>query len=106
MKQTINFYDFERAFVDCDRRDNFSYQGLRVLFDYLEELEDSLGEQIELDVIGLCCDFEELRPEDIAANYGLEQYEGFNADDVYEFLEENTAVCGTTAQGTIVFQVF
>jgi hypothetical protein len=41
------------------RGDQFSYEGLIALFDYLEMLEDDIGEPIELDVIGLCCDYSE-----------------------------------------------
>ena len=58
MKQTVNIYDFERAFKNCDR-DNFSYEGLKALFEYLEEYEDSTGEELELDVIALCCEYAE-----------------------------------------------
>ena len=58
MKQTVNMYDFERAFKNCDR-DNFSYEGLKALFEYLEEYEDSTGEELELDVIALCCEYAE-----------------------------------------------
>jgi len=43
MKQTINFHDFQKAFQDL-RPNNFTYDGLRALFEYLEEL----------DVIELC----------------------------------------------------
>jgi hypothetical protein len=58
MKRTVNTYDFEKAFRDFDR-DNFSYEGLKALFEYLEEYEDSTGEELELDVIGLCCEYAE-----------------------------------------------
>ena len=58
MKQTINEYDFRRAFEQL-RPDQFSYQGLGALFDYFEELEDGIGEEIELDVIGICCEYTE-----------------------------------------------
>ena len=51
-------YDFERAFKNFER-DNFSYDGLKALFEYLEEYEDSTGEEVELDVIALCCDYME-----------------------------------------------
>ena len=51
-------YDFERAFKRCER-DNFSYDGLKALFEYLEEYEDSTGEEVELDVIALCCEYAE-----------------------------------------------
>ena len=59
MKQTVNFYDFDRAFELADRLDNFSYDGRRALFDYLEQYEDDCDIELELDVIGLCCDFTE-----------------------------------------------
>jgi len=36
-----------------NRKTNFSYEGLEILFEYLEELEESTGEEIELDVIAL-----------------------------------------------------
>lgn len=59
MKQTVNVYDFRDAFQACNRADNFSYEGLTALFDYLEQYEEGTGEEYELDVIALCCDFTE-----------------------------------------------
>ena len=59
MKTTVNNYGFHRAFETMNRTTNFSYDGLNALFDYLEEYEESTGEEIELDVIALCCDFTE-----------------------------------------------
>ena len=41
------------------RPDNFSPEGLRRLFDYLNDLSDDLGEDIELDVIAICCEYSE-----------------------------------------------
>ena len=58
MKQSINMYDFERAFKNFER-DNFSYDGLKALFEYLEEYGDGMGEEVELDVIALCCEYME-----------------------------------------------
>ena len=58
MKLSVNMYDFERAFKRYER-DNFSYDGLKALFEYLEEYEDSTGEEVELDVIALCCEYTE-----------------------------------------------
>ena len=59
MKQTINQYDFERAFVKMGRENQFSHEGRKALFEYLEEYEDETGEDVELDVIALCCDYAE-----------------------------------------------
>ena len=58
MKTTVYFSEFCDYFHKI-RPDNFSYQGLRVLFDHIEEIDNSCGEDSELDVIGLCCDFAE-----------------------------------------------
>ncbi len=58
MKQTINFSQFVDSFSDT-YKNNFSYMGKRALFDYLEEYEQSTGEEVELDPIALCCEFTE-----------------------------------------------
>lgn len=74
MKQTVTKYDFIDAFKRV-RPDNFSYAGLEALFDYLEEYEYSTGEEMELDVIAICCDFTEYENlAEFQANYG-EEYE-------------------------------
>ena len=59
MKSTVNIYDFRRGFEDSDRKDQFSYEGQEALFDYLEQFEDDTGEEVEFDVIALCCDYTE-----------------------------------------------
>ena len=57
--KTVNFNDFLEEFRNYGREDQFSYEGKKALFDYLEELSEDLGEPIELDIIGICCDFTE-----------------------------------------------
>ena len=59
MKYTIRSgSDFADRFQKI-RPDQFSRAGLCALFAYLEELERDLGEEIEFDPIGLCCDWTE-----------------------------------------------
>lgn len=73
MYETVRFSDFVDRFHDFDRANQFSYEGLRALFDYLEEYEEETGEQIELDVIALCCDYTEYRNlEEFQDEYGEE----------------------------------
>ena len=75
MIRTINEYDFIDAFKKMGREDNFSYDGLVALYEYLEMLEDDLGQEIELDVIALCCEYTEYdNLEEFQADYG-EDYE-------------------------------
>lgn len=70
MKETINFSQFCDRFRDTNRDNNFTYDGKRALFDYLEALEDDTGEEIELDVIALCCDYTEYKNlEELQENY-------------------------------------
>jgi hypothetical protein len=104
MKTYISQYDFRRAFEEC-RPDNFSYDGLKVLFEYLEEYEMDIGEELELDVIGLCCDFSESTFEDIAALYNVEIDTNENEDEqkqqVIDFLQSEGAYVGETLNSII-----
>ena len=99
MKQTIGLSQFQNAF-DAIRPNNFSYEGLEQLFDYFESYEADTGEEIELDVIAICCEYEESTFEDIAKAYNLDENE-----DILEFLAMNTSVIGHT-DTAIAFQSF
>ena len=57
--KTISFNDFVDEFRNYGREDQFSYEGKKALFDYLNDLSEDIGESIELDIIGICCDFTE-----------------------------------------------
>ena len=55
----VYFNDFLEEFEKHGRKDQFTYEGKKALFNYLNELGEDLGEPIELDVIALCCEFTE-----------------------------------------------
>ena len=97
MKQSVNSYDFERAFVLAGRKDQFSYDGLKALFEYLEDLEDDTGEEIELDVIALCCDYCEYESAlECAKDYPFDIDEDLDEDEqeeaALEYLRDHTTV--------------
>lgn len=101
---------FRDAFRAMGRHGNFSYEGIEILFEYLEELSDSIGEPIELDVIALCCEYSEDSIEDIIDNYRIDVSEADGDEEeiegiVREYLNDNTIVCGETADG-FVYAVF
>jgi hypothetical protein len=104
MKTTVYFSEFCDYFRDI-RPDNFSYQGLRILFDYFEEFEDSTGESIDFDVIAICCDFSEDSFENIADQYGieldLEMGEDYQMQQVIEHLEGEGAYLGDSIHGIV-----
>jgi hypothetical protein len=90
MYQSVNFTDFRDAFRNHDRLDQFSYEGSKILFDYLEQYEQDTGEKIELDVIAICCDFVEVTEEEVRDSYSL----GID-ENVEEYLWDNTSLCGS-----------
>ena len=59
MYQTIGKCQFHDAFKSMGRDNQFSYEGLDALYDYLEQYEEDTGEKIDLDVIALCCEYSE-----------------------------------------------
>lgn len=108
MYQTINTASaFRDEFRACGRADQFSYEGLGLLFDYLEAYEMDSGEEIELDVIALCCEFSEDSPENIRDQYGIDT-EGMDEDEaiaeVIATLEANSAFVGKTDSGAIIYR--
>lgn len=108
MYQTINTAsNFRDEFRACGRADQFSYEALGILFDYLEAYEMDTGEEIELDVVSICCDYTEAAPEDIARSYDMNiqgMDEGQVLDEVIATLEENCAYVGKTDAGAIIYR--
>ena len=70
MIDTITKYSFQNAFHKMGRGEQFSYEGLDALFDYFEMLEEDTDQQIELDVIAICCEYSEYdNLEDLKEDY-------------------------------------
>ena len=67
--QTVNETAFIQAFDDMDRAENFTVPARRALFDYITELAEGSGEPIEMDVIALCCDWQEMTADEIRDEY-------------------------------------
>ena len=116
MKTSVNFYSFREAFRNYDRLDNFPNDGLSVLFDWLKDYENNTNEELELDVIAFCCDFQQMPYEDIAREYNIEiDYSEIEVeyhrqhlkDSVMNYLTDSTCVVGECCEGTeVVFQSF
>lgn len=108
MKTTVCFSEFRDAFQSI-RPDNFSYKAQQILFHYFEQYEEDTGEEIELDVIAVCCDFSEDSYENIADQYGIEldpeMDEDYQKQQVIEHLEGEGAYVGDSING-IVYRNF
>jgi hypothetical protein len=106
MKTTIDIHGFRAAFIQMDRANKFTDEGLRLLFDYLEGVDPDQ----ELNVIELCCIYKEALVEDIASKYDLDLSSCNTFDDVVEenirievrkMLETCTEIIGETSDGFV-----
>ena len=118
MYHTINFSQFIDAFVARERQANFAthyengeyvgwYDGLRLLFDYLEESTDGT---YELDVIALCCEFSHDTALEIANSYGMacindrDMTSDEIEDAVRDYLNDEGMLIGETEYGFVYRQ--
>ena len=77
----VEFEDFLEEFERHERQDQFSYEGKRALFAFLDELGEDTGQDIELDIINICCNFTEYDSlEDFNIDYGYSI--GHNMDSI------------------------
>lgn len=97
---TVNHVSqFRDAFAAANRKEQFSYEALGVLFEYLEEVNP----EYDLDVIELCCDYTEASAAYIADQYDIDTSEGDAQEIVLAWLQDNGALVGATACDSIVY---
>ena len=58
MKNSVDFYEF-RNWFEKNRPDNYSGEGLKALFEYIEQYEADCGTELDFDPIALCCEYTE-----------------------------------------------
>ena len=110
MKTSVSFSQFCDAFRDADRNENFSYDGKRALFDFLEDYADQSGEEVELDVIAFCCEYSEDDMDTIINSYSIDVSEAEDdeekAEIVAEYLNDHTLNLGQLPNGSFVYVQF
>lgn len=103
LKITANANHVVQLAVDYGHLDQFGYKGWRLLAEAMENLSDDIGEDIEVDIIGWCCEYSHAASADEAFEE-LQHYSEWNIDQsewgemdgdekleaVREFLNENT----------------
>lgn len=108
MKHTINRSQFHDAFRQSGLGDRFSHKALDALFSYFEDLEELTEEEMELDVLGICCEYSEDHWEAIADNFSIElpEEEDEKIAAVRDFLENETTFVKELSEGVFVYQQF
>jgi len=83
MKKTISKYEFiDEMIQDYYFPNDFTREGLSCLFDYLEELEQETGEELEFDPVALHCQYSEMLVSDFLNNY-------YDNDDIEAIISAN-----------------
>ena len=86
--------DFRDEFHRSTRNDQFTYTGLGTLYDYLVE-----GENYELDIIELCCEWTEYN----SSKEAVEDYSSMmSADNSFEHLDEEGALSWLRERTTVL----
>ena len=101
MKTLLNTYDVANALAK-DEYANWSQNGALALAEYLEEYEESTGEELALDPVAIRCEFSEYESAiEAAAQYTSEFT---TAEAALEYLQDHTSVI--TYDGGVIIQDF
>jgi hypothetical protein len=114
MKETLTTGNAARRLYE-DEYAGWSYAGARALVEYLEELEDEIGEEIEFDVVALRCEYTEYgSAEEAVKSWSSDNYEDLkeqsdgDADELkelcMEYLRKRTAVIEIPGSDGVIIQ--
>ena len=114
--QTLCASDLYNLACNMARGKQFGYDGWLVIGDYLKQLSDDTGEDIEVDIVGICCEYS--MSESVAdwwKEYGV--YSDIDSDEwedmddkekleaIENYLQKNTSVV-TCEENLIIWQAF
>ena len=114
--ETINASDLYNMAWLMDRGHNFGYDGWLAIGDYLEQLSGDTGKDIEVDIVGICCEYsmsEDVNDwwEECGVYSDIDFDEWEEMDDkeklkaIENYLQENTIVV-ICQENLIIWQAF
>ena len=90
MKDTITESSFINNWPES-RKDQFSYDALRAIYQYLTDLEEDCGIELEYDPIAICCEWAEYEDaEEAMAGYNSDN--ALEGEDALYWLQDHTTV--------------
>lgn len=92
-----------------DENARWSYEGAYALARHYEEMEEESGEEIELDVVAIRCEWTEYKYlQDIADDYRIPDLDGLSDDEKDEaikvYIHDNTQMLVTQGKTYLVMQ--
>ena len=107
MIQTVDFNMFRDSFTG-DRKNQFSYEALQLLFNYIEKIDSHIF-LWELDPNAVCCEFAEMTLAEFNDSYGYaseDDAEFPTLESAEQHIQDNGNFVGRTANNTLVFSQF
>ena len=98
MKTTVTFSDFVEGVLKIGRGNPFSHDGLKLIFDYLESLEEE-REEIEFDPIDICCTYTEYTPDEFNSDYGTKFK---TLQEIEDYVSSRSDTVGLTENSIII----
>lgn len=96
----VNFSMFCDQFHRTGRETQFTYEGKKTLWRYLEGLHGDNDRSWELDVIELCCDWSEYNLKDLAGDY--RQHDDETDEEVLTRVKDRTIVLETEGDTYVI----
>ena len=88
--------EFITLFDEFDRSENFTRCARYELFQYLDDLSEDMDEDINIDIIGLCCEWSEYTVDELLENFDHmlddEEREKMDVEALVERLQDATIV--------------
>jgi len=84
--ETLSFWQFRDA-LKRDEYNNYSNEAIEALFDYLESLSEDIGENFEMDVVAIRCEWSEYHVQDLWDEYSnvFEEHDLKESDDADDY---------------------
>jgi len=109
MKKTLTHYEAANEIYEVYDH-QFSYAAAHALAEYYEDLEEEIGEEMEIDPVAIACDWMECADKkELLVAYGYVLNEDWALEDqdakteaVLDYLRDNTTVIELNSGGYIV----
>lgn len=113
--QTVNPSYLYHMACRMDRGDQFGYKGWNAIGDYLENLSEDIGEDYEVDIIAICCDYcmvesvHEFWDNQPLPTVSDDEWQDMDDEEkleaIRDYLQDNTSVV-TCEENLIIWQNF